>query len=110
MTFVIAIMLLFTSWSSYLPGTDILLRFSEIIPQSLCTRYGLAIGAQMAWFVRLLILCIVRLPASTLRRTSLTLPQGIVSWPVAKLMEFILGPHHGIMYRRAGKCARSLCD
>ena len=27
--------------------------------------------------------------------------QGIVSWPVAKLLEFILGPHHGIMYRRA---------
>ena len=33
--------------------------FSEIIPQSLCTRYGLAIGAQMAWFVRLLIFAIV---------------------------------------------------
>jgi metal transporter CNNM len=27
--------------------------------------------------------------------------QGIVSWPVAKLLEFILGPHHGIMYRRS---------
>lgn len=27
--------------------------------------------------------------------------QGIVAWPVAKLLEFILGPHHGIIYRRA---------
>ncbi|RPD63797.1 DUF21-domain-containing protein [Lentinus tigrinus ALCF2SS1-6] len=65
-------------------STVLIVIFSEIIPQSLCTRHGLAIGAHMAWFVRLLILCI-----------------GIVSWPVAKLMEFILGPHHGIMYRRA---------
>lgn len=29
--------------------------FSEIIPQSICTRHGLAIGAKMAWFVRILI-------------------------------------------------------
>ncbi|KAI0717180.1 hypothetical protein C8T65DRAFT_641640 [Cerioporus squamosus] len=65
-------------------STVLIVIFSEIIPQSLCTRYGLAIGAHMAWFVRILILLI-----------------GVISWPVAKLMEFILGPHHGIMYRRA---------
>lgn len=33
--------------------------FSEIIPQSLCTRYGLAIGAQMAWLVKILIYTVV---------------------------------------------------
>lgn len=27
--------------------------------------------------------------------------QGIVAWPVAKLLEFALGAHHGIIYRRA---------
>ncbi|OJT02653.1 DUF21 domain-containing protein [Trametes pubescens] len=69
---------------SVVVSTVLIVIFSEIIPQSLCTRYGLAIGAQMAWFVRLLILII-----------------GVVSWPVAKLMELVLGPHHGIMYRRA---------
>jgi metal transporter CNNM len=26
---------------------------------------------------------------------------GVVAWPVAKLLEFALGPHHGIIYRRA---------
>ncbi|KAG9312629.1 hypothetical protein JVU11DRAFT_7044 [Chiua virens] len=26
---------------------------------------------------------------------------GVVAWPVAKLVEFVLGPHHGIIYRRA---------
>jgi len=26
-----------------------------------------------------------------------------ISWPVAKILEFVLGPHHGIIYRRGGK-------
>ncbi|KAI0329228.1 DUF21-domain-containing protein [Cubamyces sp. BRFM 1775] len=68
---------------SVVASTVLIVIFSEIIPQSLCTRHGLAIGANMAWFVRILILSI-----------------GIIFWPVAKLMEIILGPHHGIMYRR----------
>ena len=25
-----------------------------------------------------------------------------MAWPVAKLLELVLGPHHGIIYRRAG--------
>lgn len=29
---------------------------------------------------------------------------GVIAWPVAKLLEFALGPHHGIIYRRAGEC------
>lgn len=27
--------------------------------------------------------------------------QGFIAWPVAKILEFTLGPHHGIIYRRA---------
>ncbi|KAI0342132.1 DUF21-domain-containing protein [Trametopsis cervina] len=69
---------------SVVVSTVLIVIFSEIIPQSLCTRYGLAIGANMAWLVRILILCM-----------------GVVSWPVAKLLEWLLGSHHGIMYRRA---------
>ncbi|KAI0745390.1 hypothetical protein C8Q76DRAFT_605976 [Earliella scabrosa] len=65
-------------------STVLIVIFSEIIPQSVCTRHGLAIGAHMAWFVRLLFFTV-----------------GIISWPVAKFMELILGPHHGVMYRRA---------
>lgn len=26
--------------------------------------------------------------------------QGIIAWPIAKVLEWILGPHHGIVYRR----------
>ncbi|KAJ3929834.1 MAG: hypothetical protein NXY57DRAFT_1090365 [Lentinula lateritia] len=69
---------------SVVVSTILIVIFSEIIPQSLFTRHGLYLGAKMAGFTRALIYVL-----------------GIVSWPVAKLLEFVLGPHHGIIYRRA---------
>ncbi|EIN12939.1 DUF21-domain-containing protein [Punctularia strigosozonata HHB-11173 SS5] len=69
---------------SVVVSTVLIVIFSEIIPQSVCTRYGLAVGAIMAPFTRVLIWTL-----------------GIVAWPVAKLLEFVLGSHHGIMYRRS---------
>ncbi|CAL1702386.1 unnamed protein product [Somion occarium] len=69
---------------SVVVSTVLIVVFAEIIPQSLCTRYGLYFGAKMAGLVRVLIWGL-----------------GIVSWPVAKLLEWALGPHHGIIYRRA---------
>ncbi|OAX41806.1 DUF21-domain-containing protein [Rhizopogon vinicolor AM-OR11-026] len=68
---------------SVVVSTVLIVIFSEIIPQSLCTRHGLYFGAQMAGFTRVLIYVL-----------------GVVAWPVAKLLELVLGPHHGIMYRR----------
>jgi len=64
-------------------STALIVIFAEIIPQSLCTRYGLYIGAKMAGFVRVLLWTM-----------------GLVAWPVAKILEWSLGSQHGIIYRR----------
>ncbi|WWC92621.1 uncharacterized protein L201_007580 [Kwoniella dendrophila CBS 6074] len=65
-------------------STALVVIFAEIIPQSICSRYGLLVGASMAWPVRIMIW--IAFP---------------VAWPVAKLLEYILGAHHGIIYRRS---------
>ncbi|KAJ6601131.1 hypothetical protein DFH09DRAFT_969690 [Mycena vulgaris] len=69
---------------SVVVSTVLIVIFAEIIPQSLFTRHGLYLGAKMAGFTKILIYVL-----------------GVVSWPVAKLLEFVLGSHHGIIYRRA---------
>ena len=59
--------------------------FGEIIPQSICVRYGLPIGAWMSPLV--LVLMYVLAP---------------VAWPTAKLLDRILGEDHGTTYKKAG--------
>ena len=58
----------------------------RIIPQAICTRFGLAIGGHLYWFVWILI--IVVFP---------------IAWPISKLLDVILGGTHGTFFRRAGK-------
>ncbi|XP_044177902.1 DUF21 domain-containing protein At4g33700-like isoform X2 [Acropora millepora] len=60
------------------------LLFGEVIPQALCTRYGLAIGARMAPFVKLLMLLLF-----------------VVAWPISKLLDCLLGHEHSTFFRRA---------
>ncbi|KAJ7641320.1 hypothetical protein FB45DRAFT_899933 [Roridomyces roridus] len=69
---------------SVVVSTVLIVIFAEIIPQSLFTRHGLYLGAKMAGFTKFLIYGL-----------------GIVAWPVAKLLELVLGEHHGLIYRRA---------
>ncbi|KAN0061850.1 hypothetical protein ACQY0O_005843 [Thecaphora frezii] len=57
--------------------------FAELIPQSVCSRYGLAIGAKMAVVTRFVM--IVLWP---------------IAYPVSRVLHWTLGPHHGIVYRR----------
>lgn len=65
-------------------STVLIVIFSELIPQSTCSRYGLQIGAVMAFPTRIVI--IIFWP---------------VAYPVSRILHFVLGPHHGIVYRRA---------
>src|SRR5689334_4486330 len=62
----------------------------RIIPQAICTRYGLLIGSVMAPVVKGLVL--------------LLLP---ISWPISKLLDCLLGTKHSTFYRRSG---RTLCE
>lgn len=59
------------------------LMFGEIVPQALCSKFGLAIGANLAWFVRALML--------------LTSP---ISYPVSKVLDWVLGSDHVVLFRR----------
>lgn len=58
--------------------------FGEVVPQAICTRYGLAIGAHLSFLVKFLML--------------ITLP---ISWPLSKLLDCVLGTEHGTFFRRA---------
>lgn len=60
------------------------LAFGEVIPQAICTRYGLAVGANFVWLVRILML--------------ICYP---VSYPIGKLLDCALGHNESALFRRA---------
>jgi len=65
-------------------SVTLVLFFGEVIPQAVCQRYGLAIGAYLFWLVWFLIgVCF------------------IVAWPVSKLLDWLLGSSHATFFRRA---------
>ncbi|KAA8543212.1 hypothetical protein F0562_021293 [Nyssa sinensis] len=59
------------------------LAFGEIIPQSICSRYGLSVGANFVWLVG--ILMIICYP---------------IAYPIGKVLDAVLG-HNDALFRRA---------
>ncbi|CAI7910708.1 unnamed protein product [Closterium sp. NIES-54] len=72
------------SWAAILLSVTLILLFGEIIPQAVCSRYGLAIGATLAPLVKVLVL--------------LFYP---IALPISKLLDLVLGESNEPLYRRA---------
>lgn len=60
------------------------LAFGEVIPQAICSRYGLAVGANFVWLVR--VLMIICYP---------------IAYPVGKVLDCVLGHNESALFRRA---------
>ncbi|KAK9672587.1 hypothetical protein RND81_12G110200 [Saponaria officinalis] len=72
------------AWISILISVTLILAFGEIIPQAVCSQYGLSVGAKLAVLVRLLVIII--------------LP---ISYPISKLLDWLLGKGHSALLRRS---------
>ncbi|KAM7520369.1 hypothetical protein LguiB_019331 [Lonicera macranthoides] len=71
-------------WGAILISVTLILFFGEIIPQSICSRYGLVIGATVAPIVRVLVwICFP------------------LAYPISKVLDFLLGEGHAALFRRA---------
>ena len=76
-----------------IPLAVLVIIFAEIIPQTVCSRFGLQIGAAMVPFVRVIIYVFF-----------------VVAWPVAKLLEFLLDQGSGGVEIRGGRHSCRACS
>lgn len=72
-------------WPAVVTSTASIVIFGEIIPQSICVRYGLEVGAYCSPFV--LLLMYIMYP---------------IAFPIAMLLDHILGEDHGTVYKKSG--------
>lgn len=70
--------------AAILISTTMIVIFGEIIPQAVCAKHGLSIGAHCAPFVLLLMYLFAP-----------------IAWPIAKLLDWVLGAHDEHTYKKA---------
>ncbi|XWS36275.1 hypothetical protein CRYUN_Cryun20dG0071300 [Craigia yunnanensis] len=73
----------FHPFVAVLLSVTFVLAFGEIIPQAICSRYGLSVGANFVWLVR--ILMIICYP---------------IAYPIGKVLDTVIG-HGDALFRRA---------
>ncbi|KAH0748947.1 hypothetical protein KY290_028179 [Solanum tuberosum] len=74
---------MFNQYVAVILSVTFVLAFGEVIPQAICTRYGLAVGANFVWLVR--VLMVICYP---------------IAYPIGKILDCVLG-HHEVLFRRA---------
>lgn len=72
-------------WPAVVGSTALIVIFGEVIPQSICVRYGLQIGSYLSPVV-----------------LGLMYIMSPLAWPTAKLLDYLLGEDHGTVYKKAG--------
>ncbi|KAG0553423.1 hypothetical protein KC19_12G010400 [Ceratodon purpureus] len=75
---------MFNEWVAVILSVTFVLAFGEVIPQAICSRYGLAVGANMVWLVN--IMMVICWP---------------LAYPIGRLLDFLLGHDDSALFRRA---------
>ncbi|XP_022890358.1 DUF21 domain-containing protein At2g14520-like [Olea europaea var. sylvestris] len=74
---------IFPFWAAILVSVTFVIAFAEVIPQAVCSRYGLSFGAKFVSFVQFLLF--IFFP---------------VAYPISKLLDWLLGKSRSALLRR----------